>query len=446
MFDEKKLIKDLSKPVPREHMSERVGAGNKTLHYVAGDYVIHTLNSLFGPYNVSSHIDEVRQIVNRTENKTVKRPPKKTANGYEDQGSEQVAWLEVQYMVTGRLVIQVGDRTITKCGIGTGKGSGWASPDKTIAQIHEVAVKGAETDMIKRAAKKLGPVFGLSIGEDGKQLYASTAEDETLPEEDVAPAGEKPVVASGLTPEAKATGGKPTETVADGAKAPETTKTAPTVAAQQTAEASKPPQKPVEQKQVEQKPVEQKPVEQKPATVAETAGKPAAVTGAGNTATPAQPAAKAASAGAQDGSQTAMVAGNATPRPTDVTLNPVNPRPAPPAQDIKDGIRLPPFDEAALEALDSSGWVQKMRDLKKILLETKSSEEIISIAKYTGHCERLINGNPRIDSGFKEQVHSLMGDYIRAHLAKLNIQVDFEKYIVDARDGKAEKEDFTAPF
>lgn len=415
-MDVKDLKKQLAKPVPREYMSERTGAGNQTLHYVAGDYVIHTLNEIFGPENVSTHIDEVRTIVNRTVKRQVNLGSKKTANGYEALGTKEVDYLEVQYMVRGRIEIQVGDKTIVKSGIGTGKGSGWAAEDKLIAQVHEVAIKGAETDMVKRAAKKLGPIFGLSIGDDGKQLYASVAEDEAQPTEEAAEPG-KP-------DEAKPDAVKP-----DAAK-PEATKPEAAKPAPAAAQASTAPK-----------------VDPKPAATA--AAKPASTAPAATPAPAAAPTPAPAAAPAPEpvtpppAATPAPVAGGPADVPASVRLNPTtapagaNGASTAPAAATGSRIELPHMDIEALKALDSNGWVNKMKQLKGVLETTKTVDDVIAIAHQTGRYERLINDNPRVDEGFKTQVHDLMVRYINAHMTQHNIPINIEEQIAATRDEKA---------
>ena len=427
-MDVKDLKKQLAKPVPREHMSERTGAGNQTLHYVAGDYVIHTLNEIFGPENVSTHIDEVRSIVNRTVSREVNLGSKKTANGYEPLGKKEVEYLEVQYMVHGRIVITVGDKTIVKSGIGTGKGSGWAAADKLVAQVHEVAIKGAETDMIKRAAKKLGPIFGLSIGDDGKQLYASVAEDEAQHVEETAEPA-KP-------DEAKPEPAKPEATKPEAAK-PESAKPAPAAATQAAATPK---------------------VEPKPAAAAAT--KPANAASAATTPAPAATTQAPTAAPAASAPVTPPPAATPAPAasgtadiPSSVRLNPTtapaaaNGASAGPAAALTGRIELPHMDIEALKALDSTGWVNKMKQLKGVLESTRTVEDVIAIAHQTGRYESLINENPRVDEGFKSQVHDLMVRYINAHMTQHNIPINIEEQIAATRDQKpAGAADFEVPF
>ena len=428
-MDVKDLKKQLAKPVPREYMSERTGAGNQTLHYVAGDYVIHTLNEIFGPENVSTHIDEVRTIVNRTVKRQVNLGSKKTANGYEPLGTKEVEYLEVQYMVRGRIEIQVGDKTIVKSGIGTGKGSGWAAEDKLIAQVHEVAIKGAETDMVKRSAKKLGPIFGLSIGDDGKQLYASVAEDEAQPTEETGEAA-KP-------DDAKPEAAKPEAAKAEPAKA-EAAKTAPATAAPATPKVDAKPAAAATSKPAS------------PAAAASTT--PSAAATPAPTPAPAAPAPVTPPPAATPAATPAPAAAATAEIPASVRLNPTtapaaaNGAIAAPATGTG-RIELPHMDIEALKALDSNGWVNKMKQLKGVLETTRSVEDVIAIAHHTGRYERLINDNPRVDEGFKTQVHDLMVRYINAHMTSHNIPIDIEAQIAATRDEKpAGAADFDVPF
>jgi hypothetical protein len=67
------------------------------------------------------------------------------------------------YIARVRITVNVGGSTIVREGHGTGEGRG-----PTPGEVHDTALKGAETDATKRALATFGKPFGLSLYEHGK--------------------------------------------------------------------------------------------------------------------------------------------------------------------------------------------------------------------------------------------------------------------------------------
>jgi DNA recombination protein Rad52 len=132
---------ELDADIPRSAVSSRQGGGGASLSYLAGWYVIDRLNKVFGPLGWASQTTKL-ELVHSGE---IDGKFGKTCS--------------VHYIAQVRLVVKVGDvateHTCTGYGDGTDK--------QNIGKAHELAVKEAETDALKRAAKNLGMSMGLAL-------------------------------------------------------------------------------------------------------------------------------------------------------------------------------------------------------------------------------------------------------------------------------------------
>ena len=127
--DSERVVAALSE-APREDMLKtRPGAGDTVLTYIPGDEVIKRANEIFGPLGWSTNVGEVQVV----------------APG----------------VVAVTVSVYAGGWT------GSGVGTGIAKPNRAsgdiTAEAWEMAVKGAETDAVKRALVKLGDTFGLGL-------------------------------------------------------------------------------------------------------------------------------------------------------------------------------------------------------------------------------------------------------------------------------------------
>lgn len=144
------IRKELDENIPRDVISERPGgSGGKKLSYLEGWYVIDRLNQIFGQGNWSY----------RTEALT------KTFEG-QVNGKNYVS-----YIATVSLTTLIPNAPIVEfTDVGFGDGTDANNPGK----CHELAVKEAVTDAIKRCAKSLGRSMGLALY-DKSQEYVDNA-------------------------------------------------------------------------------------------------------------------------------------------------------------------------------------------------------------------------------------------------------------------------------
>src|SRR5664279_2377512 len=113
----------------------------RELSYIGGWYAISEANRIFGFDKWNRETVESRCVLTR-----------------ENRGT----FLAV-YIARVRITVNVGDSTIIREGHGTGEGRG-----STPGEVHDTALKGAETDATKRALATFGKPFGLSLYEHGK--------------------------------------------------------------------------------------------------------------------------------------------------------------------------------------------------------------------------------------------------------------------------------------
>lgn len=119
--------------------------------YIEGFYAVSELNRIFGHGGWDSHVENI-------DVKDYTRPGK---DGKEATCASAVA--------TVRLDIRFADGTvIVRTGVGAGDGINYSGD---IAGAREGAAKEAETDGLKRAAKSLGPPFGLSLYDKHNPLH-----------------------------------------------------------------------------------------------------------------------------------------------------------------------------------------------------------------------------------------------------------------------------------
>jgi len=149
------ISQELDAPIPRSAVSQRSGGGGRSLSYLAGHYVIDRLNKVFGPLNWASKTERL-ELVHQGE--------------YNGKAS-------VHYIAQVRLVVEAEGKTTEHTCTGYGDGS-----DNNPGKAHELAVKEAETDALKRAAKNLGQSMGLALYD----------KDQPNVVDDEAPSGAKP--------------------------------------------------------------------------------------------------------------------------------------------------------------------------------------------------------------------------------------------------------------
>ena len=155
-----KQVKALKRNPDRRHVRTREAHGRE-LTYLEGWYAISEANRIFGFDGWSRETIESKCVLAR-----------------ENKGS----FLAV-YIARVRLTVTAEGATIIREGHGSGEGKG-TSP----GEVHDIALKAAETDATKRALATFGRPFGLELYRGG---HAAASRQEALP----APAPAIPVPA-----------------------------------------------------------------------------------------------------------------------------------------------------------------------------------------------------------------------------------------------------------
>lgn len=151
--------------VPRELISERNAGNNNTLSYLKGDIDVDALNRIFGPLGWGMVASPPQ--IDRFEDKRTKWE--------KSQGGGRATPKEVDmviYAVTTQVTLTIkkrsaesSDTIFTQTGVGYGE----VEPGKHAKDAIGMAVKGAETDGLKRCCTMLGKAFGMFLNADGSQ-------------------------------------------------------------------------------------------------------------------------------------------------------------------------------------------------------------------------------------------------------------------------------------
>lgn len=138
---EQEIIAQLDSNIPRDVISKREAGGGIKLSYLEGYYVIDRLNKVLGQGNWNKEIKELKCVF----------------AGEVQRGGGSV--FATSYTCVLVLYGKIGDRAFHIEDVGYGDGTDKVSPGKA----HELAVKEAVTDAIKRCAKDLGMSMGLAL-------------------------------------------------------------------------------------------------------------------------------------------------------------------------------------------------------------------------------------------------------------------------------------------
>jgi Rad52/22 family double-strand break repair protein len=144
-----KQLQALRRPPGRSHIRTREANGRE-LTYLEGWYAISEANRIFGFDGWSRETLESRCVLSR-----------------ETRGN----FLAV-YLARVRVTVHADGATIIREGHGTGEGRGTFP-----GEVHDIALKAAETDATKRALATFGKPFGLELYRGGK----TTASQKHLP-------------------------------------------------------------------------------------------------------------------------------------------------------------------------------------------------------------------------------------------------------------------------
>jgi DNA recombination protein Rad52 len=142
-----KQVKALRRNLDHRYVRRREANGRE-LSYIEGWYAISEANRIFGFDGWSRETIESRCVLAR-----------------ENRG----AFLAV-YTARVRISVQADGSTIIREGHGSGEGRG-ASP----GEVHDTALKAAETDATKRALATFGRPFGLELYRKDKDLLSQTS-------------------------------------------------------------------------------------------------------------------------------------------------------------------------------------------------------------------------------------------------------------------------------
>jgi DNA repair and recombination protein RAD52 len=169
------IRQELDKNIPRDVISQRDGGGPKKLSYLEGWYVIDRLNQVFGQGNWSYQLGDLT----------------KTFEG-EVNGKYYVSYIakvDLSVKFPGQDTSNRPFESNYFTDVGFGDGQDARNPGKA----HELAVKEAVTDGIKRCAKSLGRSMGLALY-DKTQEYVD--ESNTTDTKSVVSIGSNPARAS----------------------------------------------------------------------------------------------------------------------------------------------------------------------------------------------------------------------------------------------------------
>lgn len=135
------VIKKLNQPLPEHHVSQREGFNGVKLDYLEAWFVIKQANEIFG--------------CNGWECKTI-RLVHIGSESYIDKHNKEKH--RVAYRATAEVTALIGNEFVTRQGSGFGNGI-----DAVEQNAHELALKEAESDALKRAFKSFGDQFGLHL-------------------------------------------------------------------------------------------------------------------------------------------------------------------------------------------------------------------------------------------------------------------------------------------
>jgi hypothetical protein len=149
-----KQLQALRRQPNRSHIRTREAHGRE-LTYLEGWYAISEANRIFGFDGWNRETIESRCALAR-----------------ENRGT-----FHAVYIARVRVTVQADGATVIRDGHGTGEGRGTSA-----GEVHDIALKAAETDATKRALATFGRPFGLELYRGGK----ATAQQKPLPSPSIA--------------------------------------------------------------------------------------------------------------------------------------------------------------------------------------------------------------------------------------------------------------------
>ena len=153
-----KQVQALRRDLDNQYVRTREANGRE-LSYIEGWYAITEANRIFGFDGWNRETVESRCVLAR-----------------ENRGT-----FVAVYIAKVRITVHSHGATVIREGHGTGEGRG-TSP----GEVHDIALKAAETDATKRALATFGKPFGLALYRNGKP--AASVKDAPSPSNQIAPA------------------------------------------------------------------------------------------------------------------------------------------------------------------------------------------------------------------------------------------------------------------
>ena len=158
---EDKTIEKLNQALDPKMVKTRQGGGKKQLSYIEGWQAEENANKIFN-YNWDKEIKNQEELYKRDYIKEVK--------DWDTGKKVNKEMFEVAYKCKVRVYARIGDKEVFREGVGFGNGQ---SARDLPSQAYELALKGSETDALKRALKSLGKQFGLSLYDKDIDIIAT---------------------------------------------------------------------------------------------------------------------------------------------------------------------------------------------------------------------------------------------------------------------------------
>lgn len=156
------IVAELDSKIPRDVISQRDAGNGRSLSYLEGHYVIDRLNKVLG-VGKWAYGAELTKVFEGT---------------VKDKFDKDV--FTTSYIAKVRMVVTIGSETkeVTTEFVDVGYGDG--SDKKNPGKAHELAVKEAVTDGIKRCAKNLGMSMGLALYSKDQENVDDVKETKTM--------------------------------------------------------------------------------------------------------------------------------------------------------------------------------------------------------------------------------------------------------------------------
>lgn len=157
-FNNAEIVAKIDTPVLQELISKRSGRGNTTLSYLRGDIIADQLNNIFGP--LGWDLQAAVPVIDHWEGE-------KEVGYQNDKKMVNMHTVQVMTQMTLRIKARSAedsDTVFRQTGIGYGE----IETTKNRKEVVGMALKGAETDGLKRCASLLGRAMGMFLTAAGQ--------------------------------------------------------------------------------------------------------------------------------------------------------------------------------------------------------------------------------------------------------------------------------------